>query len=186
MHQRTCFGRGLCVPDRKCPSRRHLRERRHRLMPGVSPAVPERCNAALTFRKECGREKSCSHQRRDFPGSRGRRKAPVPWCLSRLRKARAPDLTPPLRSLQPPSPRLTCAPLPRIPAPARQLSPALPLHCPGHPESRDRAGAFVKEGPQGEITRRHHRDMHRAMHRAMHRSLHRYMPAPPGAATGPL
>ncbi len=92
----------------------------------------------------------------------------------------------PLRSLQPPSPRLTCAPLPRIPAPARQLSSALPLHCLGHPESRDRAGAFVKEGPQGEIPRRHHRDMHRAMHRAMHRSLHRYMPAPPGAATGPL
>ena len=120
-------------------------------------------------------------------GAPRERKLPVPWCLSRIRRCRTPDLTNPLRSLRPPSPRLPCAHnLPHSRARTGSSHRLFPFTAFAPSESRGRGRNLVKEGPQGEIPRRHHRDMHRAMHRAMHRSLHRYMPAPPGAATGPL
>ena len=162
-----------------------LRERRPGLLPGVSPAVPERRNAALPFRKERGREKSfCPTGAVSREASTPReRKLPVPWCLSRLRKARALDLTNPLRSLRPPSPRLPCAHnLPHSRARTGSSHRLFPFTAFAPSESRGRGRNLVKEGPQGEIPRRHRR----AMHQAMHRTRHRSMPAPPGDAPGPL
>ena len=93
MHQRTCFSRSLCVLDSKSSFRETSPPGGHRddarRLPYCSGEPQSRCH----FRKECSREKSFCPNKARFPGRPVPRKSPVPRCLSRLRRARAPDLT---------------------------------------------------------------------------------------------
>ena len=101
MHQRTCFSRSLCVLDSKSSFRETSPPGGHRddarRLPYCSGEPQSRCH----FRKECSREKSFCPNKARFPGRPVPRKSPAPRCLSRLRRARAPDLTNP--PTQPPA-----------------------------------------------------------------------------------